>query len=201
MLTLYLIALAIGGTLILVSLVFGGHGADADADADLGHADFETETEVDGDVGHDVGHGLDLGAIDLWIPFASLRFWIFFSAFFGLMGTLLTSFESMSTQLAIGGVSIATGYLAGVAASGAVRWLMRHETDSAVRSSDMIGVRARVLLPVGKDRTGKVRLSLKDQVIDARATTDDDTEYPIGATVMVYDSRSDGELLVTRAED
>jgi len=196
MLTLYLIALAIGGTLILVSLVFGGH-ADADADVEA-HADLDTEVDADADLDHG---GFDLAAIDLWIPFASLRFWIFFSAFFGLMGTLLTSFGSLSAQVAIGGISVATGYVAGVAASAAVKWLMRHETDSAVRSNDMIGARAQVLLPIGKDRMGKIRLSLKEQIIDARASTEDDAEYAIGSTVMIYDSRSDGELLVTKADD
>ena len=101
-------------------------------------------------------------------------------------------------------VSIAanvTGYFCGIGASSAVKWLMSNEVDSAIRSNDLICARARVLLTVSDCGVGKVRLALKGQIIDVRATTEDGVEYPIGATVMAYDSRPDGELLVTLADE
>ena len=77
MLTLYLIAFAIGGTLILVSLFFGGHDADVDVDGDI-------DMDADADTDFDAGHGIDFSGADFWIPFSSIRFGIFFAAFCGL---------------------------------------------------------------------------------------------------------------------
>lgn len=195
MLTLYLIALAIGGTLILVSLAFGGHDADVDVDAD---ADVDVDADVDTEL--DAGHGIDFSGADFWIPFASVRFWIFFTAFFGLAGTLLSTVGSMSAQMVVGGAALGTGYVCGVAASAAFKWMKKHESDSSVRMTDMAGVRGKVLLAIRKGETGKIRVSLKGQVLDAMATTEDDAEYPIGSEVMVYDTREDGELVVTKAD-
>lgn len=191
MLTIYLIALAIGGTLIAISLLFGGDAS--------GDADFDADADMDADA--DVDHDFDLGGLDLWLPFASIRFWIFFSAFFGLAGTLFSTVADVSSTTLIAGVSVATGYACGVFASGLVKWLSNNESDSSVREQDMVGARAEVLLPVGRDRVGKVRLFLKEQLIDARAVTDDDTEYPVGTTVMIYDTKDDGEVLVTKADE
>lgn len=201
MLTLYLIALVIGGTLIGISLIFGGdHDTDASADVDAS-VDVDADASADADAGADVEHdGFSLDAAALWIPFASVRFWIFFAAFFGLSGTLLTTIADVGSQLVVAPLSVGTGYLCGVAAAAAVKWLVRNEADSAVRASDMVGARGTVLLPVSKGETGKVRLELKGQVLDALATTEDDARYDIGASVMVYETQDDGQIVVTAAD-
>ncbi|MBT8494533.1 MAG: DUF1449 family protein, partial [Deltaproteobacteria bacterium] len=187
MLTVYLILLLIGGTLIGVSLIFGGD-ADVDADADF---DADADADIDADGEADGGHGIAIDAA-AWLPFASVRFWLFFMTFFGLTGTLLTTVAGVTSSLAVAVMATVTGYFCGIGASATVKWLMRNEADSAIRASDLIGARARVLLAVREGGVGKVRLSLKGQIIDVRATTEDGVEYPIGSTVMAYDSRPDG---------
>jgi len=189
MLTFYLIALVVGGTLILLSVFLGG---DSELDADV-------DVDVDADV--DVDHGFGFDGADLWLPFASVRFWIFFSTFFGLAGTLLSTVGGMSGTPLIAGSAVAVGYVCGVLASGAIKWLSTNEPDSAIRTGDMIGVKATILLPVASDRMGKVRFMVRGQVVDARATTVDDTEYEVGAKVMVYETKDDGEVVVTKADE
>ena len=69
----------------------------------------------------DLGAVEGLDAADVWIPFASVRFWIFFSAFFGLTGTLLTTLTGTSMMI-VAIIAFLVGYLSGVAAVAAIRW-------------------------------------------------------------------------------
>ncbi len=100
MLTLYLVCLVLGGVLIAVS-IFGGGDADvdvaADADVDLGEVDAETG-----------GEGVVAAA-----RFLSMRNLVFFLAFFGLAGTLLTLLQANSVATVL--TSVGLGALAACA--------------------------------------------------------------------------------------
>src|SRR5678816_2807364 len=104
MLVAYVVALGIGGTLVLASLIMGGKDHDS-GDGD-GH-----DQDQDGDHGHDQSHETDKGgalvlagetamtahdggvadAVSALLPVTSVRFWTFFLAFFGLTGLTLTA--------------------------------------------------------------------------------------------------------------
>lgn len=181
---LYYVTLAIGGTLVLVSIALGGdhdHDVDAGADASV-----------------DAGHAGGFDAMDAWLPFASLRFWTFFAAFFGLTGTLLTSFELGGGAVTVGVLSGAMGYLSGVAVTAVIRKLKDEVVDSAVSSDDLMGEQATVMIPFGKGRDGKVRMNVKDRIVEALATTDEDTEFQSNETAFVYGVKEDGVVLVSR---
>src|SRR5690242_10331405 len=146
MLVVYLITLIVGGGLLAVTLLAGGHG---DAHGHVGG---------DGHGGVDA-HGDQAGAADAllgWMPVTSLRFWTFFAAFFGLTGTLLTTWVETAFVPALA-MSIAAGYLSGLAMDRAMRVLRRTDADSSVGERDLVGAAVEVLVPVASGKTGKVR--------------------------------------------
>ena len=73
MLAVYLFCVALGGILILASILFGDADIEADVDVDA-DADLDQEISVEWSV----------------LPFGSLRFWTFLVECFGLTGALLT---------------------------------------------------------------------------------------------------------------
>ena len=80
MLMVYLIALIVGGVLLALTLVLGG-AVDHHAGGDLDHH------------AGDGGHGGSFDAVFGWLPVTSLRFWTFFAAFFGAVGTVLSAWS------------------------------------------------------------------------------------------------------------
>ncbi len=172
MLPLYLGSLALGTVLIGASIIFG----DADTDADV---DFDGD--IDGDV---FGGGLDVDADDLlimkdpgdaiagagtWLPFLSMRFWTFALAAFGASGSLLyllgvTGIVGLAASLCLG-IAIGTG------ASWVFRQLQLTQVSGNVGMFDVQGKEATVVLPVGPDKMGKVRVVLDGQTVDLPATT------------------------------
>jgi hypothetical protein len=172
--TIYLAAVAFGVTLLVASLVLGGK------DTDHGHAG-------DADVGL------------AWAPVGSMRFWVFLLAFGGGAGYALTKLGTGSVASAIGAAAI--GWAAGSVAVLVVRKVSKASVSTGVESEDVIGSTGMLLLPVGKDRPGKVRLELKGKAEDFVATiVDDGVELPSGAQVLVVAEGEHGSLLVAKAE-
>lgn len=191
LLTLYLIALATGGTLVLASLALGGdHDADADAELE-GDADASAE-----------GHGDDAGwgdGFDAWLPVTSLRFWTFFLAFFGLTGTLLSGLSlAAATPAAV--AAVAVGYISGVVCVRVIRSMQGQVVDSSVSGDDLIGAGGRVVVPLGRGQTGKVRLEIKGRTVEVLADTEEEAALTAGQAVMVYAVQDDGRVLVSRSE-
>jgi membrane protein implicated in regulation of membrane protease activity len=150
MLTVYLVCLVLGGLLIAVSILGGG---DTDADVDIGgdaDIDFEGDLDVEG------GEGVTAAA-----QFLSMRNLVFFLAFFGLTGTLLT-------LLGTGHVpALATSVALGLAAAWAVHRLMGYlrasQSGALPSTSALAGSEARVVVGVAPDRPGKVDVTVGDR--------------------------------------
>jgi hypothetical protein len=178
MLPLYLGSLALGTVLIGASFLFG----DADTDADV---DFV----VDGDLDLDVDGGVFGGGLDIdndallimkdpgdaiagagtWLPFLSLRFWTFALASFGLSGTLL---HLLGVPVIIGAIaSVVMGTGLGTAAAWTFRQLQLTQVSGNVGMFDVPGKDATVLLAVGPNKMGKVRVMLDGQSVDLPAMT------------------------------
>ncbi len=209
MLTLYLVALALGGTFVLATLILGGdgesdldHGFDADFDLDM-DMDMDADADAAGGADSDSENHSDVGVIDgvfNWLPVMSLRFWTFFLAFFGLTGTILTILELSSSESVIAAISGIIGYASGWAVVASIRHLSRTQTDSTVSENDYVGATGRVMLPVGKDKIGKIRIELKGRTVELLAKTDDDTLLGARQAVIVYALADDDEhVLVTKA--
>lgn len=183
MLEVYLVALAVGGTLLAVTLLFGGdHG--------------DVEAEVEADVGTDGGVDLADAAL-AWLPVTSVRFWIFGLAFFGLTGLVLDRgglLAAVPAAIAAAGV----GYVAGVTVTRVLRRLGRDHADSALGEGDCVGEIATVVLPIAPGTTGKVRLSIKGRVVELLADSEEE-HIDRRESVVVYGVNEEGRALVARS--
>jgi hypothetical protein len=108
----YVFALVLGGVLLAASMVLGGKDVDHDVDHEIGG---------DHDVDHtEGGHG-DLGG--LFAVLVSMRFWTFFTTFFGLTGLVLEGMELMADVWLARGLAVAVGFLSGYATVRLIRHL------------------------------------------------------------------------------
>jgi len=207
----YLGALVLGGVLIGASIVMGGGDADLDADHDLDFdADVDADVDVDADfdvdadadidldgdveVGQDVDHFVE-GDAGGWLPFLSLRFWTFALMSFGLTGTLSQLLLDVARPVELG-TSLAVGLAIGWAAAWAFRTLKRNTVTGQTQLTGLRGTEAIVLLPVGPDKTGKIRALVDGQAVDLMARTRDDALMARKEPVLVV-SIDDGVAVVT----
>jgi hypothetical protein len=192
MLPLYVGSLALGGVLIAATMLLG----DVDTDADF---------DVDGDL--DVGLNGDYDAIlvlkdpadamvdaGTWLPFFSLRFWTFALASFGASGIALHLLGVTGVLGAV--VSALLGMGIGTAAAWVFRQLQLSQPSGNVGMLDVRGTEATVLLSVGPDKLGKVRVTVDGQHIDLPARTQGDTTMNRNGKALVL-SVDDGIANIT----
>ncbi len=193
MATVYGICLLVGGVLVFVTVFLGGDAdagveidADVDVDVDAG-IDADADAAVHGEA--DIKGEADFST-GIWLPFFSLRFWIFGTAFFGLTGVLLTllaPYLQWNSELWIALVSSVLGLSISAASAYTFQWLKRNESNSMVRQKDYIGRTATVTLPVDARSKGKILLDFGNQQIDFIAETDDTNGFQKGDLVTVIE--------------
>jgi hypothetical protein len=161
----YLLALVVGGGLMFVQAVSGGH-------------DF-----VDG------GHALDIQHHGAGPGLLSIRSVIYALFAFGFVGAVLSilGLTGARSALVIAGLS---GVGAGLLAGFTFARLGSPEASGAASLHEARGRRARVLLPCAPERPGKIRLELGGQQVDMKATSDGPL-IPEGAVVVVLEVRED----------
>lgn len=209
----YVAASAFGGSLILVSLLFGGDSedfdkdfdkdfefdSDADADVDVdADADVDVDADVDGDfegVDKDFPAHLAAGSDAIWLPFLSLRFWTFGLASFGLTGLLL-SFLSVGQVSTLVAAVVAGGGI-GTAAAWFFRQIKSDSVSGEIGFERLAGEEARVLLTVRPGSRGKIVVQSASGRIEMMATTRDEKPIERGARVLIAQVR-DGVADVSR---
>lgn len=168
--------------------------ADADADFDLdadADVDFDLDADADADFGFDKELDLDKyldfskgveGSKDLetggkrYNPLKSFKFWTFFMAFFGLTGTVMTVLKLMGNEWAIFAVSILMGMIAGVGTSYFLHIANKSEAAKGLNENDFRGVEAKVVIPFGKQRQGKIRMMVGGKTMEVEAEAFDRDE-------------------------
>ncbi len=194
MLTAYLTSLIIGGSLLMLS-IFAGGDHEMDHDLELGTGDLEMDldfdVEVDGDA--DFG-GFDVHGFDAWLPIGSLRFWTFFAAFFGLVGTALSLVGGLSMALILA-PAIGTGYLSGVTATKVLKALTTQSVGKVLSGADLVGVSGVLVLPVGPKTPGKIRFQLAGRVMEETAYSEE--SLAIGARALIIDIHKEGGVWIT----
>lgn len=185
MLSIYIVLGVIGGGLILLSAL----GA-------IGHDDAGFDAHHGVDLHHDA-HGLrDSG--DVWLPFLSLRFWIYAFACFGLIGILATVLSS-AKEPTIGFVATGTGLVMGFVAAWAYRAISKSEVHGGVGADDLIGAMGKVMVPVASDKTGRVRVLVKGDTIDMLALSEG-SRIEAGEEIVVTGVENDRALVARKAE-
>jgi membrane protein implicated in regulation of membrane protease activity len=174
-LAIYLVAAIIGGGLVLFSAFGGLHGhGDAHFGGDADHP------------GLDAHHGDAADAGAFWLPFFSLRFYVYALAAFGILGALLTATKTGQEPTTVA-ASTATGLATGWIASAVVRWLTRADSSSAASHADFMGAIGTVTVPVRPGAPGKVRTRVKGDIIDLLALPAAGEEIGSGEEVAILD--------------
>lgn len=204
LLAIYVGALAFGGILVGASVLGAGKDADHDGDAGsdgLDHAGIDHAGADHGGADHDHAHdhlhandvGAGVGSL-LVSNLTSLRFWTFGLAAFGLCGLLLT----LGGLSALVGLAVATvvGLGIGWGAATVVRSLARDTRATELRTTTLQGREAQVVLAVGPEKIGKIRVSHAGQTIELPCTTQEGRRIERGETVLVVEVRQ-GTATVT----
>ncbi len=192
MLTLYLFCLTVGGGFVILSAFAGLDGVD-----------FDTHFELDVDLSQPSQDADTLTAYRssknrqprFLFPIFSLRFWTFGSCFFGLTGFLLTKLNLMLSPSLIFTISLGVGVSFGTAMVGILRRLYQQQANSLILSEDLIGLWGVVEIPFDQTCKGKVRLYLKDSMVDVVAITEETHQFEKGDKVFVV-GRSHHKVLV-----
>ncbi len=204
LLYVYIATFIVGGILLGASL-FLGHGdsdADADAHADLdadadAHADLEAEADAGADAHADAhlegGEGVELS--DLWLPFTSVRFWVFFLCFFGLTGLLLTLL-ALAGKWATLLLSLGMGAVTGFIAAFIIQRLKRADVGTAVGTADYAGQEGTVLIPIEPGARGKIRLTIRQNMLDMLARCDEQVTIARGSRVLVIEVKENEAVVI-----
>jgi hypothetical protein len=161
---IYLLALVLGGGLLFVQAVSGGHDASAGGHGDIQH--------------HGAGPGL-----------LSIRSAVYGLFTFGFVGAALHILRITRADAALA-IALVAGGVAVAVAGFTFQQLGSTEASGAASLEQARGRRARVLLPCAADRPGKIRLELGGQQVDMKATTDG-APIPPGVEVVVAEVRDD----------
>ncbi|MDI3284355.1 NfeD family protein [Polyangium sp. 15x6] len=185
----YLFSLVVGLGILLVQIVSGGKG-----DADAGDA-HDASDGGGKDLAKDVsGKALTTtpagtGASDILAFFLSLRFWVFTLLGFGMSGSLLHLF-ALAGPVVIFVLAATSGLSSGLFAQLAFRFVSQGSASTSADVTHAGGSVGRVLVPVGKDKVGKIRIVLKGQSVDILARSDGE-EIARGDHVLVEDVEGD----------
>jgi membrane protein implicated in regulation of membrane protease activity len=140
-----------------------------------------------------LGDALDgvLEAVDLggWLSVPAVGG---FLAAFGLAGAVAEPAIGPGGAAAVG---TGAGAAVGVAVGGLTRWLARIRTDPTPRPTDLVGLIGVLLLPVHRNRLGRVRIAAHGQQFHLSARADED--IPAGTQVVVVQVVSPTAVVVT----
>ncbi len=198
MLTVYIVCAVLGGGLMVLSAfggvfhgdVGGGHDVsfDADHEIDFQHDLASTDVDHSMDLSHDVDLGF--GASDFWLAFMSMRFVTYFMGIFGIFGLVLMYFGNMSGTTS-GVVSALVALVLGYGGALLNRYLKVEGETSGVTRDDYVGVLGRTTVPIRASQPGKVRVSIKGDVIDMIALSEGDKDIAMGEEIVVVGLEGD----------
>lgn len=186
----YLFALLVGLGILGLQAAMGGKGGADDVGGDHGN------DGSDHAVAKSAGTSFDFIAF-----FLSFRFWIFAALGFGMAGSLL-HYLNLAGPVVVFALAAASGLGAGLFASLVFSLVMRSSVSSTTDVNQARGTVGRVLVPVGKQKTGQIRVVLRGQSVDLVAKTDGE-DLARGDQVLVEEiegntarvSKSPSELL------
>lgn len=181
MLTAYVFCLAVGGSFLALSL-FGDF------------LDGELDLDVDGEIDAS-------GAGSAASKLLSLRTIVYAAFGFGATGTLLHLLGVNSGLTAF--TAVGTGVASGVLISVAFRLLKRGESGDMPGDDTLIGLPGKVVLAVGPESAGEVRVQREGRRRRLRAVLADEAESSTlveGRAVVVIDVK-DGIVLVSPVDD
>ena len=213
--TVYWICLIVGGGLLLISTVAGGHG-DADVGGDFGGdvgdvsldalvgADFHgpgdlpADLHAMGDISGDV-HADHAGATSPASWF-SIQFVVYFMAMFGVIGVSLTHLADTGAGVTLA-LASAGGMIVGQSVHQLLRKLRRSSGNSTTQLADYVNKIARVTIDMSHQNTGEVALHMGNAERFLPAVSKrDDAKFSRGDAVAVVEYQGGVAQVVSREE-
>lgn len=173
MTAVYAFAAIVGWPFLLFFVFFGDDGGDADVDAD---ADLEVEA----------GEGIGAGVASAFLSLLSFRSLVFFLAFFGATGLILTALRAAQVLV------VAAALLLGLFAAGLNNRLFRYLKSTSVATEignqALSGALAKVTVPISARSRGRVTCRVEGQTVNLTAVPFDVHEqFEVGETVVVVE--------------
>jgi membrane protein implicated in regulation of membrane protease activity len=188
MTTVYWICLIVGGGLLLISTVMGGHG----------HADAHGDVSMDSgmDAHTDAVHG-HAGSLAGWF---SIRFVVFFLAVFGMIGVALSLLTKLGGAAVLAS-ALGGGLLVGQCVHQLMRSLHRNSGDSTTQPGDYVNKLGRVTIRIEPPQKGEVAVQIAQgerflPALSRRA----DRAFRVGEQVAVVAYRGGIAEVVSREE-
>lgn len=170
----YLVCLIAGGILITLSIA------------------GESDSVLDGEVATGIAEGGNPAVL------FSTSFWSFSLAGFGLCGLLLQLFEGTASSSFNLPIALMLGVSLGWCASLALRFLARRDANTVVLAGDLIGLEAKVTLPLSESQRGFVETSVRGSLV-RRAARSVCGHLDRGQNVVIL--RCEGTTLIVDALD
>lgn len=179
--TIFLVAAAFGGAVLLLQLLLGLVG--------LGG-------------GHDMGVGHDLGAhdgiVDDGLQLLTVRGVAAALTFFGIGGLAMLAADTGTAVATV--VAAAAGSASALGVAVVMRQMGRLESDGVIRMEGAIGLPAVVHVGLPDGGAGKVILTLQDRFLELKAVSLDG-DIPTGTPVTVVGLTDDNTLEVVRTPE
>jgi membrane protein implicated in regulation of membrane protease activity len=189
MFTVFLFTAVIGWIFVAVFLFSAGDfDLDLDVDADL-------------DLNADGGSAASSAGLEILGAIFSFRSIVFFAAFFGLTGLLLSWLDA-GTILAVL-IAIGIGLFAAFVNVKLMQYLQRTSINSQLKDTNIAGNAARVIVPIAEGSRGKVSVDVNGQRLYLIATPYNkkhDHEFAVGDTVVIVEVKN-GSALVTSMDE
>ena len=171
-------------------------------------ADFDTGLDIDADLDGDIDMDTDLeshadlsnSAAQLLGALFSFRSLVFFAAFFGLTGVLLTWLDTNIVVTIL--IAVGLGFFAAFINVKLMDYLKRTSVSSQLTDSTIAGNTANVVVPVGPGHKGKVAVDVNGQRIYLVATPYNERhqdEFAVGDSVVVVEVKN-GAALITHMD-
>ena len=138
-----------------------------------------------------------MGAAAQWLSFRNL---IFFIAFFGLTGTVLSLVSSSAVIAGMGAAGM--GLMASTLSHRVFQYLRQTESGEGLQDSDLQGLRGQVAVTTSRASKGKISIVANDRTLQMLAITAEEAsreEYHPGETVTIV--KVEGGLAHIAGED
>ena len=181
MTAVYAFAAIVGWPFLLFFVFFGGEGGEVDADVDV---DFDVDVDADLEVSGGIGGGIAAAVLSL----LSFRSIVFFLAFFGATGLILTALSTGSVIALV--LAVALGLFAASLNNRVFRYLKTSSIGMDVSDTVLSGAVGRVTIPISVPSKGRITCEVEGQTINLTAVPFDakeQGEFGIGETVVVVE--------------
>jgi membrane protein implicated in regulation of membrane protease activity len=179
MTAVFAFAAIVGWPFLVFFVFFGGEGGDADADLDL---DFEVDADLD------TAGGFGEGIASAVLSLLSFRSIVFFLAFFGATGLILTALETGSVVALI--LAIVLGLFAASFNNRVFRYLKSSSVETEVSDRALSGAVGRVTVPISVASKGRITCQVEGRTINLTAVpfdANEQSEFEVGESVVVVE--------------